>query len=76
MEKEINTISQAVNEAKKFLREAGAAIIFCTLKEAKLEGNKWKVIFEETLLTEKTVYELEIDKKTGNVIGYRKKEIL
>jgi hypothetical protein len=65
-------LKQATALAKKFLEDNG--VYLTTLKDVCLQDDKWVVSFEYSfLLTLPTVYVVELEKESGEVIGYHKK---
>ncbi len=68
------TLKRAVDLGKNFLSSsAGMPTLFSTLDSVSEEGEKWIVIFKCVLFLPPPVsYRVEIDKNTGEIMGYSK----
>ena len=68
------TLEQAVDLGKNFLSSsAGMPTLFSTLDSVSEEGEKWIVIFKCVFFLPPPVsYRVEIDKNTGEIMGYSK----
>ena len=64
------SFEQATAKAKQYLTNQG--IWFVTLIEAKVEGQKWVITYQDTVLFGTEKYVVELDKETGQILSYRR----
>lgn len=71
----IKSAETALLRAKDFLREASVPIIFCTLDELPtLKDNIWTVKFRYSPFYGEEIYIVELNRETGEVVGYKREK--
>lgn len=71
----ITSAESALSKAKDFLRDAGVPIMFCILDEfPTLKDNIWTVRFRYSLLIGEEIYIVELNRETGEVVGYKREK--
>ena len=63
-------LKKATELAKSFLQDNG--VLFTSLEEVYQEENKWVVSFRPSFFVS-PIYVVEIEKETGEIIGYHQK---